>query len=146
VYASEAPRPSRRAQAGDRDRHVVEDAVAARRGAARVVRAAAQVHADAHVERVARRLHGGLDRAPRALHELAGPREAEHPLRAPVERALAQRPQVVGIVDRLERCPGHRARVPHLAEARRLHGLAQQPVLRLREPMSGRQRHRMAVV
>src|SRR3954464_2090491 len=87
------------AQGGDRDGDVVEKAVAATLCPRGVMRSAAEVHPEAALERVA----GGVDRAerraPAALDELRGPRQAERALLARRELAALDAGGVRRVVD-----------------------------------------------
>src|SRR6185295_12714371 len=124
----------------------VEQAVAAALRERGVVGAAAEVHADAVRERVARGMDRALRRAPAALDELRRPRQPERALLAAAEAAVAHAVEVGGVVDRREQLPRRSVRAAHLAEALALDGLAQQPVLRQREAMAPRQRKAVAIV
>src|SRR4051794_2020110 len=134
------------AQGGDRDGDVVEKAVAATLCPRGVMRSAAEVHPEAALERVA----GGVDRAerraPAALDELRGPRQAERALLARRELAALDAVEVRRVVDGAEQRPRRGIRAAHLAEALALDRLAQQAVLRQREAVPLRQGEAMAIV
>ena len=89
-------------------RDVVEEAVAAGEGAAGVVGAAAEVHGDAVLQRVARRGRVPADRAAAALDELRRPGQAEPALLAQAQVAVADAREQRGVVHARERLPGDR--------------------------------------
>ena len=89
------------AQLAERRDDVVEQAVAAREGAAGVVGAAAEVHGDAALQRVPRRRQRAGHRAPPALDQLGRPGQPEPALLAHAQLAVADAPQQLGVVDAL---------------------------------------------
>ena len=93
------------AHAGERDGHVVEQAVAAGEVVAGVVRAAAEVHADAARQGAARGGDGARGRAPRALDERRRPRQPEPALLAHRQRAGAQALDQRGLLHGLDPRP-----------------------------------------
>jgi hypothetical protein len=133
-------------QRGDRHDDVVEQAVAAALRVRRVVRAAAEVHAEASFERVARGVDRPLRRPAAALDELGRPREPERALLAPRELAAPHPREVVGVVHHRQQLPRGRLGRVHRPEALALDGLAQQAVLRQREPVAGGEREAVLVV
>jgi hypothetical protein len=140
-----SPRPALGAHPVERHGDVVEQAVAARKVAPGVVGAAAEVHAEPVLERVARRRHRPADRPPAALHERLRPRDPEPALLAHAQRAGTDALDQRRLVDRLQPLPRHRLGVPHLDPVR-LDPLAQQRVLVDREPVALGEREAPAVM
>ena len=132
------------AQPRGRDRDVVEQAVAAGEVAAGVVGAAAEVHAEAVLQRVPGGGQRPADRAPAALDEHLRPRQPEPALFAHGQLPVTNPTEQVLVVDGGEPLPRHRL---GLADGHAtLHPLAQQRVLRDRELVPRGQRDSPAVV
>ena len=102
------------AQHAQRDRDVVEQAVAAREVAARVVRAAAEVHPEPVRDREARRRDAAADRPPPALDQLRRPRQPEPARSRSVSVADADARHQRAVVHRLQPRPRHRLGLEHL--------------------------------
>ena len=94
-----------------RHRDVVEEAVAAREVAPGVVRAAAEVHRDVVLDRVARGRDGARDRAAPALDQLARPRQPEAALLADRQAAFADAREQAAVMDGGELVPSRRDRL-----------------------------------
>ena len=138
-----------RAQLRERADDVVEQAVAAREGAAGVVGAPAEVHRDPVRERVPGRLHGARDRAEATLDQLGRPRQAEPALLAHAQLAEADAAQQLAVVHALEQRPCDGLGLVDLLRGREAEledAPAQQRVLGEREAVTRWQRETRAVV
>jgi hypothetical protein len=114
-----------------------------------VVRAAAEVHGDATVERVAGGGERARDGAPAAVDELRRPGQAQRALLARRQAALADAREQAAVVDLCELGPADGVRLVQLSwrrEAVRDDALGQQRVLLEREAMVLRQREPRAVM
>ena len=114
-----------------------------------MVGAAAEVHGDAALQRVARRRQRAGHRAPPALDQLGRPRQPEPALLAHAQLAVADAPQQLGVVDALQHRPRHRVGLVDLVRPRDPVGddpRAQQRVLVDREAMPRGEREAPAVV
>lgn len=123
-----------------RDRDVVEHAVARALVGARVMRSAGQVGGNAIGKRCARRGDRRADRAARPRHHRLAPGEAYLTLLRFAQRAVTDGAHVLGRVRQREFAVARGRRLPHLEPGEPLEALAQQPVLRHRKAMPGRQR------
>ena len=139
-----------RAQLAERRHDVVEQAEAARERVARVVRAAAEVHRHAVLERVPRRRQRARHRAPRRARRAAGDHGSPSPrcsrTLSPPSRIRASSARVVHA---LEHRPRHRFGLVDLlgaCDAVRDHPRPQQRVLVDREAMPRGEREAPAVV
>ena len=137
------------AQCGQRDRHVVEKAVAAREVVAGVVGPSAEVHRDVAFDGVTGRRDRPADRAAPSLHQLVRPRQPQAAFLAHRQGALADAREQAAVVDAGQLHPVHRIGLEHLlagCEPVRDDALGEQLVLLEGKPVVRGQRKAPPVV